>query len=129
MTHAAVDPRAEGRAPECSTWVARSRHRHGGGGHGAVARFWALPAPGLSLPWRGRDDWPRRAGGRTCGTGHAQDSWGYRPRASGLFRRQRHHDGRDRGAGALLLFGGPIQAWLSGRRREPDTRFGWTIRS
>ena len=55
--HAAIDRHAEGRATECSTWVARSRNQHRRGGHVIVARLRSLASLGLSLSSRG--NWER----------------------------------------------------------------------
>jgi hypothetical protein len=116
MSDDSFDASAKGRATESGAAIARRQTRHGGGGHGVVARIWLVATASLSLSRTG-------AGGRVCavasrelGYHHAQDAGEPRAQSARACEQARHDDKRVGQAGRCGIPGDEAPAWLSGGR-------------
>jgi hypothetical protein len=116
MSYDSFDASAKGRTTESGTAVARRQTRHGGGGHGVVARIWLVATTSLSLPQIGAD---RRSGAvahRELGDCHGKDAGKPRTHSARSCEQARRDNKRSCQAGCCSIFGDEAPAWLSGGR-------------
>jgi hypothetical protein len=116
MSDDSFDASAKGRTTESGSAVARGRDRHGGGGHGVVARIWLVATTSLSLPRIGAGRQANAAANRELGDCHGQDAGEPRTRSARSCEQTRRDDKRSCQAGCCSAPGDEARAWLSGGR-------------
>src|SRR5262245_30488916 len=116
MSDDSFDASTKGRTTEIGAAVARRQTRHGGGGHGVVARIWLVATASLSLPRTGTGG---RAGAvaRELGDGHAQDAGEPRTQSARPCEQAPRDDKRGGQAGRCGVPDNEAAAWLSSDNR------------
>src|SRR6476620_5044447 len=113
MSDDAFDASAKGRTTESGAAVARRQTRHGGGGHGVVARIWLVATASLSLSRTGAGGRSDAVASRELGYRHAEDAGEPCAQSARSCEQARRDDKRGGQAGRCGIPGGEAPAWLS----------------
>jgi hypothetical protein len=116
MSDDSFDASAKGRTTESGAAVARRQTRHGGGGHGVVARIWLVATTSLSLPRISADRRSGAVANRGLGDCHGQDAGEPRTQSARSCEQAWSDDKRSCQAGCCSIPGDEAPAWLSGGR-------------